>query len=105
MVKVLFLRNDGAEYLVEGEVGMSLMQLAMNNNIPGVDADCGGAMSCGTCKVRLDNEWMEKVDPCSEHELQMLEFSGSDFPGIRLSCQIKLDDKLDGVRVYIPEQQ
>jgi ferredoxin, 2Fe-2S len=105
MVKVLFLRSDGAEYAVEGEVGISLMQLAINNNVPGVDADCGGAMSCGTCKVRPDDEWAGKVEPCSEHEQQMLEFSGVDLPGIRLSCQIKLGHEMNGIQIYIPDHQ
>jgi 2Fe-2S ferredoxin len=105
MARVIFLASDGTEYPVEGESGITLMQLAADNNIPGIDADCGGAMTCGTCKVCVDHDWSDKLDASSEHERQMLEFSGFDMPGMRLSCQIKVAEELSGIRILIPEYQ
>ena len=105
MTKVIFVGSDGTEYPVEGDTGIAFMQLAANNNIPGVDADCGGAMTCGTCKVCIHHDWEVKVEPASDHEKQMLEFSGFDMPGMRLSCQIKVSDELNGIRILIPDHQ
>jgi 2Fe-2S ferredoxin len=105
MAKVIFVSSDSTEFPAEGEVGITLMQLAANSNVPGIDADCGGAMTCGTCKVCVSHDWSAKVEAASDHEKQMLEFSGFDMPGMRLSCQLKLSDELNGIRVLIPDHQ
>jgi 2Fe-2S ferredoxin len=105
MATVKFITHDGEAHetaLVEGE---SLMQLAMNNGIPGIDADCGGEAACGTCHVIVDEQWAGVSGRCNDAEEQMLGMNEERQPTSRLSCQIALTREMDGLAVHLPEFQ
>jgi 2Fe-2S ferredoxin len=80
------------------------MQAAVSANVPGIDADCGGALACATCHVHIATEWMSRIGPPHETERQMLEFDGNVTDASRLSCQIKLDDSHEGLVVEVVER-
>jgi ferredoxin, 2Fe-2S len=105
MIKVRFIDVDGTEQAVEGEPGMSVMEVAKDNGIEGVEADCGGACACATCHVYVDAGWAEIVGPAVGDEADMLEFAVDPEPNSRLSCQIRLTAALDGLTVRIPYSQ
>jgi 2Fe-2S ferredoxin len=105
MTKITFVEHDGSEHVVDAAPGSSLMQAALDNRVPGIDADCGGQCSCATCHVIVDNDWFAKVGPASEGEASMLELTPERTPTSRLSCQIEIGDTLDGLRVQLPEFQ
>ena len=100
MAKVTFITEDGKEHLIEDAEG-SLMEVALDNDIEGIGGDCGGVGSCATCHVRVKQEWMEKVGKGEEFEQDMLEIEDEAGPCSRLSCQIDLDDDLDGLVVEV----
>ena len=105
MPTIIFIDHAGAENAVEVESGTSVMAAAIKNNVPGIDADCGGACSCATCQVYVDIDWMEKLGAISTMEQAMLDFAERVRPNSRLSCQITMTDNLDGLRVTTPESQ
>lgn len=105
MAKITFIEFNGTPHTVDVADGTSLMQAAVDHNIPGIDADCGGAITCGTCLVCLPDDWLNKVPPRSDLEQQMLEFSGKDTTHGRLSCQLLACPELDGMSVTLPESQ
>ena len=105
MPKITFIEHDGTQHTVDAEVGKSVMQAAMDNLVPGIDADCGGECSCATCHVLVDDAWMTKLAPISETEESMLDLNPDREPNSRLSCQIPLSDDLDGIVVNLPEFQ
>jgi len=105
MAKITFIQHDGTEQTVEGLPGMSVMETAVKNLVPGIDADCGGACACATCHVYVEPEWMEKTGTRSTMEEDMLDFAFDVRESSRLSCQIKISDALDGLRVVVPEKQ
>lgn len=105
MAKLTFIQKDGTRQEVEGQNGMTVMEAAVKNMVPGIDADCGGACACATCHVYVDDAWREKVGPPSEMEEDMLDFAFDVRPGSRLSCQIKVTPALDGLIVAVPEKQ
>ena len=106
MAKIKFIEHNGTEHDVEADNGLSIMQAAVNNGIPGIVAECGGACSCATCHVQLDKEWYEKTEAASDMENEMLEFAmGFVENSSRLSCQIKISDELDGIVIRTPESQ
>lgn len=105
MARITFIEHNGAEHAIDIDDGTSLMQGAVSHNIPGIEADCGGAMSCGTCLVFVPSQWLEKAGDRSVHELQMLEFAGKDAANARLSCQLIACPALDGLSVQLPESQ
>jgi 2Fe-2S ferredoxin len=105
MAKITYIEFDGAEHTVEVKNGLSVMEGAVRNNIPGIDADCGGACACATCHVYVDEAWREKVGGPSAMEESMLDFAENVEPNSRLSCQIKVTDALDGLVVRMPESQ
>ena len=84
---------------------MTVMETAIRNQVQGIDADCGGACACATCHVYVDPEWLEKVGPRNPMEEDMLDFAFAVRPESRLSCQIKVTDALDGLKVRVPEKQ
>ena len=102
MPKVTYIAFDGEETIVDAKEGMSVMQSAVNNGVDGIVAECGGACSCATCHVYVDEAWFEKL-PAMEKE--MLDFVMSPQPTSRLSCQIKVTAELDGLVVNTPESQ
>ncbi|MEM9839906.1 MAG: 2Fe-2S iron-sulfur cluster-binding protein [Pseudomonadota bacterium] len=105
MVKVTFVEHNGTEHEVEAEEGLTLMEVAVKNGVPGIDADCGGACACATCHVILENELFEKVDSMSAMEESMLDFASEREDTSRLSCQIGVSAKLEGAKVRVPEFQ
>jgi 2Fe-2S ferredoxin len=105
MARITYIEDSGAEHAVEVSPGMSVMEGAVRNGIPGIDADCGGACACATCQVYIDERWREIVGGPSEMEAEMLDLSINSGPGRRLSCQIAVSEMLDGLIVRMPESQ
>ena len=105
MPKITYIENNGAEHVIDVKSGLSVMEGAVKNNIPGIDADCGGACACATCHVYVDAAWTDKVGAKSAMEESMLAFAEGVEPNSRLSCQIKVTDALDGLVVRMPESQ
>ncbi|MGC6471615.1 MAG: 2Fe-2S iron-sulfur cluster-binding protein [Parvibaculales bacterium] len=105
MPKITFVEQDGTEHIHEGDVGMTVMEVAIKNSVPGIDADCGGACACATCHVYVDAGWTEKVGGPIDMEEDMLDFAFEVQDNSRLSCQIKVTDELDGLKLTLPAQQ
>jgi len=105
MPKITYIDASGAERTVEGKTGMTVMETAIKHNIPGIDADCGGACACATCHVYVDAAFLDKVGKPSAMEQSMLDFAENVKDNSRLSCQIKIRDDLEGLRVTTPESQ
>ena len=105
MAKITYIEFTGKEHVVEVKNGMSVMEGAVKNLIPGIDADCGGACACATCHVYVDKAWLDKLEPMQEMEKTMLDFAEGVEPNSRLSCQIKVSDALDGLVVRTPKSQ
>jgi 2Fe-2S ferredoxin len=105
MPKITYIEHDGKKRTVDAPVGTTVMENAIKNGVPGIVAECGGACSCATCHVHVDEAWKEKVGPPSPMEEDMLDFAFDVRPTSRLSCQIKVTDELDGLVVHTPVQQ
>ena len=105
MVKITFIDAQDAARTVEGEVGSTVMETAIKNGVPGIEAECGGACACSTCHVYIDEAWRAKVGEPSPMEEDMLDFAYGVKPNSRLSCQIKVTEILDGLTVHTPERQ
>lgn len=105
MPKVTFIQPDGNQQTVDAKVGLTVMEAAKLNLVPGIEAECGGACACATCHVYVTDEWREKVGGPSEMEEDMLDFAFDVQETSRLSCQIKVTDELDGLTVRVPEKQ
>ena len=105
MPKITFVEHDGKEITVDAEVGMTVMEVAIKEGVPGIEAECGGACACATCHVYVDEAWTAATGEPSEMEEDMLDFAFNIQPNSRLSCQIKVEDALDGLRVTTPEKQ
>ena len=105
MPKITFIEHDGTTHEVEAEVGSTVMEAALKNDIGGIVAECGGGCTCATCLVHVDEAWSPIVGPPSSEEDQMLDAAFELKPTSRLSCQIKVTDALDGLIVYTPSYQ
>ena len=106
MVHILFISEENNQQLaVDSSSGLTLMEAALENNVPGIIAECGGACSCATCHVYIDDKWRNRVGAPNIMEDDMLDFAYDRRENSRLSCQIVLDESLDGLVVYIPERQ
>jgi ferredoxin, 2Fe-2S len=105
MAKITYIEHDGTEHVVDVKPGQSVMEGAVKHNIPGIDADCGGACACATCHVYVDPAWLGKTGEKSSMEESMLDFAEAVEDNSRLSCQIKVSDDLDGLVVRMPESQ
>lgn len=105
MPKVTYIEHSGAEHEIEVPIGLSVMRGAVDNNVPGIDADCGGECACATCHVYVDEAWLAKTGDQSEQERSMLSFAATAQPNSRLSCQIPVSEALDGLVVRLPEAQ
>lgn len=105
MAKITFIQPDGTRQEVLAEPGMTVMEAARKELVPGIEAECGGACSCATCHVYVDDVWREKVGPPSQMEEDMLDFAFDVRASSRLSCQIKVKEELDGLVVSVPEKQ
>lgn len=105
MAKITYIEHNGTEHAVDAEPGVSVMETAIKNMIPGIDADCGGACACATCHVYVDPAWLEKLKKPEAMEESMLDFAYEPKENSRLSCQIEVTDALDGLIVRLPEFQ
>ena len=105
MAKITYIEHNGTEHTIEVKTGQSVMEGAVKNNLPGIDADCGGACACATCHVYVDDAWLEKTGAATAMEESMLDFAENVQPNSRLSCQIRVADDLDGLVVRMPESQ
>ena len=105
MVKVTFVEFDKTELTVDADEGMSLMEVALQNGVPGIDADCGGACACATCHIYVDQNWVDKTGEAEQMEQDMLDFAFDVTEQSRLSCQVKVTDDLDGIIINLPEKQ
>ncbi|QDZ01925.1 (2Fe-2S)-binding protein [Nitratireductor mangrovi] len=105
MTKITYFAHDGTEFTVEAEDGSTVMENAIKNAVPGIEAECGGACACATCHVYVDEAWTETVGEPEAMEEDMLDFAYDVQPNSRLSCQIKVRPELDGLVVRVPERQ
>ena len=105
MAKITYIEHDGTEHVIDVKTGLTVMEGAVKNNVPGIDADCGGACACATCHVYVDEAWREKTGTASAMEESMLDFAENVEPNSRLSCQIRVTEELDGLIVRMPENQ
>ncbi|MEZ5661703.1 MAG: 2Fe-2S iron-sulfur cluster-binding protein [Burkholderiaceae bacterium] len=105
MAKVTYIEFNGTEHVVDVPVGLSVMRGAIDNDVPGIDADCGGQCACATCHVFVEPEWFEKTGARTEMEESMLEFAAATQENSRLACQIEMTDALDGLVVRMPDGQ
>ncbi len=105
MAKITFIAHDGTKFDVEADTGSTVMENAIKNSVPGIEAECGGACACATCHVYVDDAWVEKTGSPEAMEEDMLDFAYDVQPNSRLSCQIKISDELNGLIVKVPERQ
>ena len=105
MPKITFIDPTGASHAVDAEVGATVMETAIRNGVPGIEAECGGACACATCHVYVDEAWLEKTGERSQMEEDMLDFAFDVQPNSRLCCQIVVKPELDGLVVRTPAQQ
>ena len=105
MAKITFVDHRGESRTIEVENGATVMEAAIRNAVPGIEAECGGACACATCHVYIDEAWREKVGEPSPMEEDMLDFAFEVRPSSRLSCQIKVSEDLDGLVVTTPSRQ
>ena len=107
MPKITFIEHNGKAHTVEIGLGKTVMEAAVHNNVPGIDADCGGECACATCHVYIDPEWLAKIGlpVAGSQEASMLSFAAVTQPDSRLSCQITVTPDLDGLVVRMPEGQ
>ncbi len=105
MPKVTYVEANGTEHVTELPCGISLMQGALNNLVPGIEGDCGGLCACATCHVYVPAAWAERCGTPDELETNILDFAFDVQPTSRLSCQIEISQALDGLVVQLPERQ
>ena len=105
MAKITYITNDNKNHTIEVQNGLTVMEGAVQNDIPGIDADCGGGMACATCHVYVKEDWFSKLPEKAEGEDDMLDQAYEPSPSSRLSCQIIVSDELNGLVVHLPEKQ
>ncbi|HTK12674.1 MAG TPA: 2Fe-2S iron-sulfur cluster-binding protein [Xanthobacteraceae bacterium] len=105
MPKITYIDQGGASRTVDADNGLTVMEAAIRNDVPGIEAECGGACSCSTCHVYIADDWVERLPPVSPMEEDMLDFAYDVRSTSRLSCQIKVVDDIDGLTVTTPERQ
>ena len=105
MPKITYIEHNGKEHTISVSNGLSVMEGAIQNDIPGIDADCGGAMACATCHVYVKEEWFNKLPKKEDGEEDMLDMAFEPKKNSRLSCQLMVSDQIDGLVVNLPEKQ
>lgn len=105
MPKITFIESKGVARTIEAKIGASVMEAAVRNGVAGIEAECGGGASCGTCHVHVDAAWRAITGLPDSMEQAMLDFASEPDPGSRLSCQIKVTQALDGLVVRVPAAQ
>ena len=105
MPKINYITSDDKVYNIEVEKGLTVMEGAVQNDVPGIDADCGGGMACATCHVYVKEEWLDKLPKKEDGEEDMLDMAFEPKKNSRLSCQLIVSDELEGLTVDIPSKQ
>ena len=105
MTKITYTDQKGNSKTIEVENGLSVMEGAIQNDIPGIDADCGGSMACATCHVYVEEKWLDKLPKSEDGEIDMIDMAFEPKKNSRLSCQLIVSDELDGLQVTTPEKQ
>jgi len=105
MAKITYNTHDNQTHSIDVQNGLTVMEGAVQNDIPGIDADCGGGMACATCHVYINEEWLDKLPTKEDGEEDMLDMAYEPNKFSRLSCQLTVSDELDGLIVNIPEKQ
>ena len=105
MAKIKYVEHSGKQHVVDVPLGWSVMEGAVKNLVPGIDADCGGACACATCHVIVDDGLAAKIPPKSDMEETMLDFAPDVRPNSRLSCQLRMSARLDGIILNLPKSQ
>ena len=105
MSKITYIEHSGETHTIDVANGLTVMEGAVQNNIPGIDADCGGSMACATCHVYVKEEWFNKLPKKEDGEEDMLDMAFEPKKNSRLSCQLMVSDQLDGLVVNLPEKQ
>jgi 2Fe-2S ferredoxin len=105
MAKITYISHDGKKNIIEVQTGLSVMEGALQNNVDGIDADCGGSMACATCHVYVSENWINKLEKIQDAEQDMLDMAYEPKNNSRLSCQIIVTNDLDGLEVTTPVKQ
>ena len=105
MPKIIYKDYQGNSKTIEVESGFTVMEGAIQKEIPGIDADCGGSMACATCHVYVDEKWIDKIPKAEDAEIDMIDMAFEPKKNSRLSCQIIVSDEIDGLEVSIPSKQ
>ena len=105
MPKITYKDHQGTSRTIEVENGLSVMEGAIQKEIPGIDADCGGSMACATCHVYVDDKWLDKIPKAEDAEIDMIDMAFEPKKNSRLSCQIIVSEELDGLEVTTPAKQ
>ena len=105
MTKINYITHDNQTHSIDVQNGLTVMEGAVQNDIPGIDADCGGGMACATCHVYVNEEWLEKLPAKEDGEEDMLDMAFEPKQNSRLSCQLIVSDELEGLTVNIPSKQ
>ena len=105
MAKITYIEHNGTNHTVDVQNGLTVMEGAVQNDIPGIDADCGGSMACATCHVYVKEDWFDRLPKKEDGEEDMLDMAFEPKKNSRLSCQLIVSDKLDGLVVNIPSKQ
>ena len=105
MPKITYIDDEGNSKTIEVENGLSVMEGAIQNNIPGIDADCGGSMACATCHVYVEEKWLNKIPKAEEAEVDMIDMAYEPKKNSRLSCQLIVSEELNGLIVTTPSKQ
>tara|TARA_B100000965_G_scaffold260244_1_gene219410 strand:+ start:142 stop:462 length:321 start_codon:yes stop_codon:yes gene_type:complete len=105
MPKITYIEHSGKSHTIEVANGLSVMEGAVQNNIPGIDADCGGSMACATCHVYVKEDWFNKLPKKEDGEEDMLDMAFEPKKNSRLSCQLMVSEQIDGLIVNLPEKQ
>ena len=105
MPKITYITHENQSHTIEVQNGLTVMEGAVQNDIPGIDADCGGGMACATCHVYVNDEWLDRINAKEDGEEDMLDMAFEPKKNSRLSCQIIVSDELNGLSVHIPSKQ
>ena len=105
MAKITYIEHNGTNHTVDVQNGLTVMEGAVQNNIPGIDADCGGSMACATCHVYVEEKWLNKLPKAEDAEVDMIDMAFEPKKNSRLSCQLIVSDELNGLTVTTPSKQ
>ena len=105
MAKITYHTHDSKTHSIDVQNGLTVMEGAVQNDIPGIDADCGGSMACATCHVYVDDKWFDKIPKAEDAETDMIDMAFEPKKNSRLSCQIIVSEELDGLEVTTPAKQ